>query len=219
MRSRIHCYLGFVLLAGLGCAPTRAPQAAPAAPPASQGSPAWVDQEEIPSGLAAVGIAQANPMGDKGFQRTVAVADARTKLAGKLKVRVQHLFSQLNQQVTGASAGGGAAPARSDVMNRVMESVTRQLVDQQLVGTTTLATWTDPQDGSLYLHLAMTREAMDRALSSTVKTELRRQIAQGHPQLAPVLPKVDSAIAAVETEDSLNARLDQLDPEHPVPAP
>ena len=85
-----------------------------------------------------MGIAQANPMGDKVLQRTTAIADARTKLAGKLKVRVQNMFSQLNQQVTTAAADG-AKPIRTEVMNRVMENVTRQLVDQELAGTTTRA--------------------------------------------------------------------------------
>ena len=40
-------------------------------------------------------------MADKAMQRTVALADARTKLAGKLKVRVQSLFTQLDHDNDG----------------------------------------------------------------------------------------------------------------------
>lgn len=206
-----------VLALALGCAPRQAPVVTPPAPPVATGQPAWVDQEEQADGLAAVGIAQPNPMADKAMQRTMALADARTKLAGKLKVRVQSLFTQLDQQVT--SATGGQAPGRSDAMNRVLANVTRQVLDQELVGASTRATWTDPRDGSLYLLLVLTRTTADRAIAGTVKTELRRQIAQGQPQLAPALPRVDTAMAAVETEDSLNAALDRLDPAHPETAP
>jgi hypothetical protein len=216
MTLRTNLSLGIVLLSLAGCAPRQAPVATPVTSTATRDAPAWIDQEEVPGGLAAVGIAQPNPMGDKAMQRTVAVADARTKLAGKLKVRVQHLFTLLNQQVTEASAGTGAQAVKTDAMNRVMESVTRQLVDQELVGATTRATWTDAQDGSLYLLLTMTREATDRALASATKTEIRKQIVQGQPQLAPVLPKVDTAVAAMESEDSLNADLDRLDPNQPA---
>ena len=212
MRCSLQLSLAIAILA-LACGPRTAPATAPAATPPARDAPAWIDHEEIPDGLAAVGIAQPNPMGDKALQRTVAVADARTRLAGKLKVRVQSLFSQLNQQVT--AAGSGAQPIQSDLMNRVLENVSRQVLDQELVGASARATWTDPRDGSLYLHLAMTREAADRALAGATKTELKRQIAQGHKALAPVLPKVDSAVAAVESEDSLNADLDRLDPSRP----
>lgn len=216
MRLRITLPLGTLLLALTACgSPRPAPPAAPAAP--ARQAPAWVDNEIIPDGLAAVGIAQPNPMGDKGFQRTVAAADARAKLAGKLKVKVQSMFTQLNQQVTTASGGTGAKPIRTDVMNRVIGNVTRQVVDQELVGSVTRATWTDPRDGSLYLFLAMSRDNVDRALAVTAKAEIRQEISQGETTLEPALPKVDAAIkASDDEEDRLNANLDKLDPDHPA---
>jgi hypothetical protein len=216
MRLRITLPLGSLLLTLTACnAPQYAPAPAQAAAAPASATPAWVDSEEVPDGLAAVGISQPNAMGDKGMQRTVAVADARAKLAGKLKVRVRSMFTQLNQQVTTASAETGAKPIKRDVMNRVIENVTRQLVDQELVGASTRATWTDPSDGSLYLFLVMPREAVNQSLANTAKTEIRREIAKGETTLKPALPKVDQAVVASDTEDKLNADLDKLDPTAP----
>jgi hypothetical protein len=219
MRRRPIFPLGLPLILAIGCGSTqRPPVAAPSASAPVRDAPAWVDNEEIPDGLGAVGIAQANAMGDKGFQRTVALADARTKLAGKLKVRVQHLFSQLNQQVTTAGQTTGQKLVRSEVMNRVIESVARQLVDQTLVNAITRSTWTDTQDGSLYLFLVMSRDALAESLAQSAKVEIRREVAKGEAhQLAPVLPKVEAAAAttAGDTEAQINADLDKLDPSKP----
>jgi hypothetical protein len=196
MRLRTALPLGILLLALVGCAGTPAPVSAPVTTTQTRNAPAWIDNEEIPEGLAAVGIAQSNVMGDKGLQRTVAVADARTKLAGKLKVRVQSMFTQLNQQVATAAADRGTKPIKSDVMNRVIDNVTRQVINQELAGTSTRGTWTDPEDGSLYVFLVMTRASMDAALAGTAKAQIRKEIAQGEPSLNAALDKLDAAIAA-----------------------
>jgi hypothetical protein len=196
MRLRTVLPLGTFLLALVGCAGTQAPVTAPVTTTQTRNAPAWIDNEEIPDGLAAVGIAQPNVMGDRALQRTVAVADARTKLAGKLKVRVQSMFSQLNQQVTTAAADTGAKPVKSDAMNRVIDNVTRQVINQELAGTNTRGTWTDPEDGSLYVFLVMTRESMDAALAATAKAQIKKEIGQGEQGLDAALDKLDAAIAA-----------------------
>lgn len=161
----------------------------------TSGAPAWIDNEEIPDGLAAVGIAQPNPMSDKALQRTDAINDARAKMAGKLKVRVQNMFSQLNQRVTTA-ASGDKKPVKSDVMQRVQENVTRTLVDQELAGTTVRHFWTDPSDNNLYVFLVMTKDSMDKALSGIAQAQIRKEIAQGEKALESALDKLDAAIAA-----------------------
>ena len=187
---------GTLILALIGCAAQQAPTTVPVTTTVTRDAPAWVDNEEIPDGLGAVGIAQPNVMGDKGLQRTIAVADARTKLAGKLKVRVQNMFSQLNQQVTAASGETGKKPIRTEVMNRVIENVSRQVVDQELSGTNTRGTWTDSSDGSLYVFLVMTKDTMDRALAGAAQSQIRKEIAQGEQSLSTALDKLDAAIAA-----------------------
>jgi len=195
MRVSLYLPLGLTLAGLVGCAPKHAPNTVPVTTTPVKTAPAWIDNEEIPDGLAATGIAQANPMGDKSLQRTVAIADARTKLAGKLKVRVQNMFSQLNQQVTTASADGGK-PIKTDVMNRVIENVTRQLVDQELAGTSTRSFWTDPSDGNLYVFVVMTKDTLDRALAGAAQGQIKKELAQGEQSLEHALDKLDAAIAA-----------------------
>ena len=180
----------------LACAPKQAPSTAQVTTTQTRNAPAWIDSEEIPDGLGAVGIAQANVMGDKSLQRTTAIADARSKLAGKMKVRVQNMFSQLNQEVTTAAADGTKKPIKSDVMNRVIDNVTRQLVDQELAGTSTRAFWTDPADGNLYVFVVMTKDTMDRAMAGAAQAQIKKEIAQGEQSLDKALDKLDAAIAA-----------------------
>ena len=198
MRLFPYLSLGLALAGLVGCGPRQAPNTVPVTSTPTRNAPSWIDNEEIPDGLAAVGIAQSNPMGDKSLQRTTALADARTKLAGKLKVRVQNMFSQLNQQVTTASADNTKKPIKSDVMNRVIENVTRQLVDQELAGTSVRNFWNDPSDGNLYVFVVMTKDTMDRALAGAAQSQIRKEIAQGEQSLDKALDKLDAAIAATE---------------------
>ena len=188
--------VGLVLLSLLACGDKKAPQTNPVTTTASKGAPAWIDNEEIPDGLAAVGIAQPNPMGDKSMMRTVAIADGRTKLAGKIKTRVQNIFSQLNQQVTSASADGKGKPIKSDVMSRVIENTTRNLVDQEVSGTEARGFYTDPSDGTLYVQIVMTKASMDKALQGTAQAQIQKEIAAGEKDLEKALDKLDAAIAA-----------------------
>ena len=196
MRLHTTLPLGALLLAFVACGNEKPPVTTPVTTTTTRNAPAWIDNEEIPDGIGAVGIAQPNPMGDKGLQRTVALADARTKMAGKMKVRVQSMFARLDQSVTTASADGSKKPIKSDVMNRVIQNVTRQIVDQELSGTTTRGTYTDPADGSLYLFLVMTKETMDRALAGVAQAQIKKEIAQGEQSLSTALDKLDAAIAA-----------------------
>lgn len=187
--------LSMAMLALVGCgAPKVAPQVVTTTP--TKNAPTWIDNEEIPDGIAGVGIAQSNPMGDKSMQRSIALADARTKLAGKLKVRVQNMFSQLNQQLTTADANGKKKPIKTDVMSRVIENTTRQLIDQELNGTETRATWLDPADGNLYVFVVMTKATMDRALQSAAQAQIKNEIASGTMDLEHALDKLDAAIAS-----------------------
>ena len=94
------------------------------------------------------------------------------------------------------TASADKKPIRTDVMNRVIENVTRQLVDQELAGTSTRAFWTDPNDGNLYVFVVMTKDTMDRALAGAAQAQIKKEIAQGEQSLDKALDKLDAAIAA-----------------------
>ncbi len=182
----------------LACgAPTTVPTpVAPVTTPTTvKSAPSWIDNEEIPDGLAATGIAQANIMGDKSLQRTVALSDARTKLAGKLRVRVQAMFSKLNQEVVTASADG-KKPIKSQAMQRVIENVERQIINQDLQGTSVRQWWLDPADNNLYCFVVMTKDTMDKAMAGAAQSAIRKEIAQGEVSLNKALDKLDAAIAS-----------------------
>jgi hypothetical protein len=196
MRRTSILPVGLALAGLVGCGTTQPPNTVPVTTTQTKGAPSWIDNEEIPDGLAAVGIAQPNAMNDKSMQRTTAIADARAKLAGKLKVRVQNMFNQLNQQVTNAAQDGKKKPIRNEVMTRVVENVTRELVDQELSGTAVRNFWTDPSDGSLYVFVVMTKDTMDHALAGAAQNQIRRELAQGEQSLDKALDKLDAAIAA-----------------------
>jgi hypothetical protein len=164
----------------------------------AKNAPKWVDNPSIPDGLADVGISQANPLGDKGMMRTTALADARAKLAGQIKVKVQSMFSQLNQQYTTGNTTTGQKPIKTDVAQRMIENVTRNIVDQELQGTQVREWYTDPTDGSLYCWLVMTKETMDMVMKQQATKEIRREIAQGEKALESALDKLDAAIAATK---------------------
>lgn len=197
MQRSLFIPVGLALAGLVGCGSRKGPETLQVTTVQARTAPSWIDNEEITDGLGAVGIAQANAMDDKSFQRTTAIADARVKLAGKVRVRVQNLFGQLNQQVA-AAQDGARKPVRSDLMNRIAENVTRQLVDQELAGTTVRSFWKDPSDATLYVFVVMTRETLDRALAGAAQTQIRREIALGEQSLDKAMDKLDAAIAASE---------------------
>ncbi len=182
----------------LSLACDKKPDAVPVTTTAAKNAPAWVDSPNVPDGLGDVGIAPAHPLGDRNEERSQALAAARTKLAGQLKVKVQSMFSQLNQQLTTGSITTGQKPIKSDVASRMVENVTRNIVDQELQGTQVRAWYKDPTDGSTYCHLVMTKETMDLVMKNQATKEIRREIAQGEKSLEAALDKLDAAIAATK---------------------
>ncbi len=185
------------LLLGVAC--TKKPESAPVTTTKTKNAPSWIDNPAIPDGLAETGYAQANLMGDKGLQTQTALADGRRKLAETVKVRVQGMFAQLNQQLTTAASDGGKGgkPIRNEVMQRMIENVTRNIVDQELQGSQRRATWVD-DNGDMYLHIVISKEVMENALRAQANKEIRKEIAQGEKSLDAALDKLDAAIAAIK---------------------
>lgn len=161
---------------------------------AARNAPSWVDNPAIPEGLGAVGIAQPNALGDIDEMRTEAEANARTRLASMMNIKVQGMFSNLFQQVkTGSNENGKAVS--TEVANKVTEDVKRQILNENLRGATVQESYTAPS-GSYYVHMVMTKETMERALRGAAKDQIHKEIEQGEKSLEHALDKLDSAIAA-----------------------
>lgn len=176
---------------------TKKPETVPVTTTRTKGAPSWIDNPGLPDGLGEVGYAQADPMGDKGLQRQTALMDGRTKLAAQLKVKVQNMFSQLNQRYTTATSDGSKKPIKSDVQQRMIENVTRNLVEQELQGSRAQASWND-ENGDLYIHVVISKESLDAALKQQASKEIRKEIQQGEKSLEDALDKLDAAIAAAK---------------------
>jgi hypothetical protein len=190
-----------IFFAGCASAP---PQSAPVtqvtqAAPAMKPMPAWIDKPEYPGALAAVGSAQPNPLGDRAFQRQTAAAAARVDMAERLNTRVQNMFRNLQQQSTMGSTNGKQV-VRSDAMNRVIESVTRTLTNQQLAGSAVQETWTDPDGGTLYVLLTLSKESTDHALEQIARQQIQSAIKSGVQGLDDATAKLDAAIADSQSQ-------------------
>ena len=71
MRSSLFLPLGLALAGLVGCG-TKAPNPIPVTTTPTKNAPSWIDNEEIPDGLAAVGIAQPNwPASSRSGSRTL----------------------------------------------------------------------------------------------------------------------------------------------------
>lgn len=184
-----------VLTLGLACG--KKPETAPVTTTKTKNAPSWIDNPQIPDGIAETGYAQANVMGDKGMQTQTAMADGRRKLAEQVKVRVQGMFSQLNQQLTNAATDGKGKPMRNEVMMRMIENVTRNIVDQDLAGSQRRSTWVD-ENGDMYIHMVLAKDAVENALRLQANKEIRKEIQQGEKSLESALDKLDAAIAAIK---------------------
>jgi tRNA C32,U32 (ribose-2'-O)-methylase TrmJ len=73
-----------------------------------------------------------------------------------------------------------------------------------LAGTNTRGVWTDPQDGSLYVFVVMTKDSMDQALAASAKAQNKTEIAEGEQSLNTALDKLDAAIAATDKQAAAN---------------
>lgn len=176
---------------------TKKPEPLPVTTTRTKGAPAWIDHPGIPDGLGEVGYAQGDPMGDRGLQRQTALMDGRAKLAAQIKVKVQNVFSQLNQRTTTAATEGGRKPIKGDVMQRMVENVTRNLVEQELQGSRAAEIWHD-ENGDLYIHVVISKETLDAALKQQANQAIRKEIQEGERSLEEALDRLDAALAAAK---------------------
>lgn len=178
----------FAILALAGCGTHRAPVLAP--------PPFWIDNEERPDGLGATGLAPVQAQGDLALQRAQAVADARARLAAKVKARARNLCARLRPQLLAKAPDGSAQPVDPEVMRRFTEDVLKALGPSALEEVTVSAFWEDPVDHTLYVFATVSRATVASALATAVEGRLQALAQGGGPGLALAPGALEEALAA-----------------------
>lgn len=186
---RAVCIAIFLLL--VGCA-----KQFPVTTTKTSGAPEWIDKEEYSTErITAVGIAQKNPLEDKGLQRSEALVDSRVKMAAKISARAQGLFEQLNKRLTHVTQADSAKGIRStEAMSRTIEETRRQMVNQILQGSVPQAFWTDPADGTLYVLLSMNRGESEQAIERVVSQALRKELNLGIHEMKEEMRRMQESL-------------------------
>jgi hypothetical protein len=127
--------------------------------PEFDGAPNWVHNPTIKGKIAEMGSAPANKMNNFGFQRELAMANARTNLAKKLNVKVNCMFKTYT---SATSANGGT-------MDSTAESVTKQITKQSLRGTSQEAAWTS-KSGTLYILMTIDTKSVAGLMEQNAKS-------------------------------------------------
>ena len=101
-------------------------------------------------------------MGNFGFQRELAMANARTNLAKKLNIKVKSMFKTFSSQT---SANGGT-------FDMTAESVSRQITKQSLSGTTQESAWTS-RSGTLYVLMTIDTKSVASLMEQNAKSSYK----------------------------------------------
>jgi len=134
--------------------------------PELQGAPAWVQMPQVKGKIAEMGSAPKNAMNDFGFQRELAMANARTNLAKRLNVKVKSMFKTYTSQT---SANGGT-------FDTTAESVSKQITKQSLKGTSQAAAWTS-KSGTLYVLMTIDPKSVSDLMEKNAKTAYGSDVA------------------------------------------
>jgi hypothetical protein len=139
-----------------------------------EGSPKWVLNPEVPGMIAEMGSAKRNTGSDLSFQRNEAMADSRDNLAKQVKLKVSNMFKSFK-----ASTGSGDAAT----FDKSVESVSKQIADETLVGSVVKGTWIS-KTGTLYVLMAIDVNQLAKQTKDVVKTSFKNDDAMYQKFLA-----------------------------------
>lgn len=149
-------------------------------------APKWVctGGSNVEGGIAALGIAPAQP--DPDMQMEEAMASARDKLARRIEVKVKNMFKKFR-----STTGIG----KDMTMDRAVEDVSKQLSHATLRGSKLINSWQSPK-GNLYVLVGMPdAQQVQKEVKSAVKTSLKNNQALWQKFLAKKADKeLDAAI-------------------------
>ncbi len=162
-----------VSVAGLvlvGCASKQQPQVLTpvvecAFPNTTAAAPLWVCDAPVEGyDVTAVGSFQKTAAGPQ-FQKDQAAASARTALAQRMRVQAQNMIKQYAE-----TTGTGQA----ETVDQVYTSVTKQITNESLAGTTIIRSVSAP-DGSMYVLVALKPEQVQKLVEASVKSSMNNE--------------------------------------------
>jgi hypothetical protein len=139
-----------------------------------EGAPKWVLVPEVPNMISEVGSAKRNAGGDLSFQRNEAMSDARDSLAKQVNVKVSNMFKSFK----GSTGSGDSA-----TFDKSVESVSKQISSEVLVGSVVKGTWVS-KTGTLYVLLAVDPKSVVNQAKDVVKTSFKNDDAMYQKFLA-----------------------------------
>ena len=127
--------------------------------PEFEGAPDWVQLPYVKGKIAEMGSAPANKMNDFGFQRELALANARNNLAKRLNVKVKSMFKTYSSQTS----------ANDGTFDMTAESVSKQITKQSLSGTSQHSSWMS-KSGTLYVLVTIDPKSVSDLMEQNAKS-------------------------------------------------
>lgn len=163
MKSLKYIASGLVLALFVGgCTSSNEPEKKVYVDPEFEGAPKWVKIPVVPGKIAEMGTAAKNSMNNYGFQRELAMTNARNNLAKRLQVKVKSMFKTFASQT---SANGGT-------MDMTAESVSKQITKQSLNGTSQVDAWTS-RSGTLYVLMVIDAKSVADLIEKNAKNSFK----------------------------------------------
>jgi ribosomal protein S20 len=149
-------------------------------------APKWVLTQENEKGINAAGSAKIGNAGTQ-FAITEAEANARDQMARQMQIKVGNMIKNFTQQI-------GVGDTQS--VDKVMESVSKQVSKQELIGTQRKDIWISPS-GELWVLMSMSEQSMN-AVKNAIKSSFQNDEAL-HQQ-----------VLAKQAQDELDKELEKL---------
>ncbi|MFA9373270.1 LPP20 family lipoprotein [Poseidonibacter sp.] len=155
-----------------GCTSTepKAPEESTFVDAEFQGAPQWVLSPFVEGAIADMGSAKRNAGNDFSFQREEAVADARNNLARQLDTKVSNMIKTYKAST-------------SETYDKSIESVSKQIASQTLVGSKATKMWRS-KTGTLYVLVVLNSEIVKDQMDKAIKTSFKNDKAMYQKFLA-----------------------------------
>lgn len=197
-RGLIFAAIGLASVLLTGCGGDTKPDPTPIAVPdcvfpdaTDVAAPGWICDEPVAGVVvSAVGSAQKSAAGHS-FMKQMAATDARVQLAQNVKTHVSNMVKQF-AETTGA--------ADQQTVDMVNSSVSKQITDEDIVGSRVYKSRTSP-NGTLYVLVGIDPANAEAITEAALRTSMKNDQAQwqqfrsqkNHEELAEEISKMNAA--------------------------